>query len=81
MTVFCIGTFAELAPHRWFGLWHILIAMKPWAQLLGCNELHNACAIQGINERIFLRPQMTRETDTWKGPHLAEHPLTWMHLS
>lgn len=66
MADFCIGTFAELAPHRWFGLWHILIAMKPWVQLLGCNELHNACAIQCTNKRIFLRPQMTQETDTWK---------------
>lgn len=81
MTAFCIGTFAELAPHRWFGLWHILIAMKPRVQLLGCNELHNACAIQCTNKRIFLRPQMTQETDTWKGPHLAECPLIWMHLT
>lgn len=81
MTVFHIGTFAELAPHRWFGLWHILRAMKPWAQLLGCNELHNACAVQCSNERIFLRPQMTQETDARKGLHLLKHPLTRMHLS
>lgn len=69
MTVFHILTFAELAPHRWFGLWHILIATKPWVQLLGCNELHNVCAIQCMNKRIRLRPQMTQETDTWKGLH------------
>lgn len=78
MTAFCIGTFAEFVPHRWFGLWHILIAMKPWVQLLGCSELHNACAIQCTNKTIFLRPQMTWETDTWKGPYLAECLLTWM---
>lgn len=78
MTAFCIGTFAEFVPHRWFGLWHILIAMKPRVQLLGCSELHNACAIQCTNKMIFLRPQMTWETDTWKGLYLAECPLTWM---
>lgn len=75
MTAFCIGTFAELAPHRWFGLWHSLIAMKPWVQLLGCKELHNACAIQCTNKRIFLGPQMTQETDTRKGLHLTKHPF------
>lgn len=53
MTAFHIGIFAELAHHRWFGLWHILIAMKPWAQLLGCNEFPNACAIQYAQEEDF----------------------------
>lgn len=53
MIAFCTGTFAELVPHRWFGLWHILIAMKPRVQLLGCNELHNACAIQCTNKEDF----------------------------
>lgn len=53
MTTFCIGIFAELAPHRWFGLWHILMAMKLRAQLLGCSELHNTCAIQCTNKKIF----------------------------
>lgn len=53
MTTLCIGTFAESAPHRWFGLWHILMAMKLRVQLLGCSELHNTCAIQCTNERIF----------------------------
>lgn len=77
---FCIGTFAELAPHRWFGLRHILIAMNPWVQLLGCDELHNACAIQCTN-KIFLIPRMTRETDRRKELHLTEQPLTHMCLS
>lgn len=73
---FCIGTFAELAPHRWFGLRHILIAMNPWVQLLGCDELHNTCAIQCTNKKIFLIPRMTRETDRWKELHLTEQPDT-----
>lgn len=75
MAAFCIGTFAELAPHRWFGLWHSLIAMKPWVQLLGCKELHNACAIQCTSKTVFLGPQMTQETDTRKGLHLTKHPF------
>lgn len=78
---FCIGTFAELAPHRWFGLWHILIAMNPWVQLLGCDELHNTCAIQCTDKKIFLIPQMTWETDTRKELHLTEQPLARMCLS
>lgn len=78
---FCSGTFAELAPHRWFGLWHILIAMNLWVQLLGCNELHNACAIHCTNKKIFLRPRMPWEPDKRKELHLTEPPQTSMCLS
>lgn len=80
MTAFCRGTFAELAPHRWFGLWHILIAWNHGFSSLVCEELHNACAIQCTNKRLFQRPQMTQETDTRKGLHLPKHPLPSMCL-
>lgn len=71
---FCIGTFAELAPHRWFGLRHILIAMNPWVQLLGCDELHNACAIQCTNKKIFLITP--NDPGNWQTEGTAPHWTT-----
>lgn len=83
MTTFCRGIFAELVLHRWFGLRHILMAMKPWAELLGCNELHNACAIQGTNKRGFSWDHEWPRTLTWQRDWLllTACPLTRMHLA
>lgn len=81
--IFCI--FVWLLLHRhicWVGasqvVWFAayLIAMNPWVQLLGCDELHNTCAIQCTNKKIFLIPRMTRETDRWKELHLTEQTDT-----
>lgn len=71
MTAFHIGIFAELAHHRWFGLWHILIAMKPWAQLLGCNEFPNACAIQYAQEEDF--PKTPNDRGSWHSKGTTSH--------
>lgn len=56
MTAFRIGTFAELVPHRWFVAY--FNSYETMGSAIGCSELHNACAIQGTNKRIFLRTQM-----------------------
>lgn len=49
--------------------------------LLGCNELHNACAIHCTNKKIFLRPRMPWEPDKRKELHLTEPPRRSMCLS
>lgn len=60
----------------------ILMSIKPWAEILDCNEFHRGCAIQSTNKRIFLRPWKTQNTDMTKRPTALHCTLlTGMNLA